>query len=90
MPPVILHHLLNVFVQLANKRGFTKQKTTMLPRAPDKKKLWSFWLGVLRWDAGLPIQHYIAQNVNSDKADLFLADIISKQKTNLRFGIVGA
>jgi hypothetical protein len=26
MPLVILHHLLNVFVQLANKRGF-KQKT---------------------------------------------------------------
>jgi hypothetical protein len=26
MPLVILHHLLNVFVQLANKRGFTKKK----------------------------------------------------------------
>jgi hypothetical protein len=25
MPLVILHHLLNVFVQLANKRGFTKK-----------------------------------------------------------------
>jgi hypothetical protein len=25
MPPVILHHLLNVSVQLANKRGFTKK-----------------------------------------------------------------
>jgi hypothetical protein len=24
MPLIILHHLLNVFVQLANKRGFTK------------------------------------------------------------------
>jgi hypothetical protein len=27
MPLVILHHLLNVFVQLANKRGLKKQKT---------------------------------------------------------------
>jgi hypothetical protein len=26
MPLVILHHLLNVFVQLANKRGFTNKK----------------------------------------------------------------
>jgi hypothetical protein len=26
MPLVILHHLLNVFVQLGNKRGFTKKK----------------------------------------------------------------
>jgi hypothetical protein len=26
MPLVILHHLLNIFVQLANKRGFTKKK----------------------------------------------------------------
>jgi hypothetical protein len=26
MPLVILHHLLNVFVQLANKRGFNKKK----------------------------------------------------------------
>jgi hypothetical protein len=26
MPLVILHHLLNVFVQLANKMGFTKKK----------------------------------------------------------------
>jgi hypothetical protein len=26
MPLVILHHLLNVSVQLANKRGFTKKK----------------------------------------------------------------
>jgi hypothetical protein len=26
MPLVILHHLLNVFVKLANKRGFTKKK----------------------------------------------------------------
>jgi hypothetical protein len=26
MPLVILHHLLNVFVQLANKRGFTKKQ----------------------------------------------------------------
>jgi hypothetical protein len=26
MPLVILHHLLNVFVQLANKNGFTKKK----------------------------------------------------------------
>jgi hypothetical protein len=26
MPLVILHHLLNVFVQLPNKRGFTKKK----------------------------------------------------------------
>jgi hypothetical protein len=30
MPLVILHHLLNVFVQLANKRGFTKKKKTSL------------------------------------------------------------
>jgi hypothetical protein len=29
MPLVILHHLLNVFVQLANKRGFTKKKKKM-------------------------------------------------------------
>jgi hypothetical protein len=26
MPLVILHHLLNVFVQLANKRGFKQTK----------------------------------------------------------------
>jgi hypothetical protein len=26
MPLVILHHLLNVFVQLANKRGLKKKK----------------------------------------------------------------
>jgi hypothetical protein len=26
MPLVILHHLLNVFIQLANKMGFTKKK----------------------------------------------------------------
>jgi hypothetical protein len=26
MPLVILHHLLNVFVQFANKRGFTQKK----------------------------------------------------------------
>jgi hypothetical protein len=30
MPLVILHHLLNVFVQLANKRGFTKKKKLLL------------------------------------------------------------
>jgi hypothetical protein len=29
MPPVILHHLLNVFVQLAIKRGFTKKTLVM-------------------------------------------------------------
>jgi hypothetical protein len=29
MPLVILHHLLNVFVQLANKRGFTKKNLTV-------------------------------------------------------------
>jgi hypothetical protein len=28
VPLVILHHLLNVFVQLANKRGFKQQKKT--------------------------------------------------------------
>jgi hypothetical protein len=28
MPLVILHHLLNVFVQLENKRGFTNKKKT--------------------------------------------------------------
>jgi hypothetical protein len=27
MPLVILHHLLNVFVQLANKRGFKQKKS---------------------------------------------------------------
>jgi hypothetical protein len=27
MPLVILHHLMNLFVQLANKRGFKKKKT---------------------------------------------------------------
>jgi hypothetical protein len=32
MPLVILHHLLNVFVQLANKRGFKQKKQ-------NKKKL---------------------------------------------------
>jgi hypothetical protein len=26
MPLVILHHLLNVFIQLANKRGFKQKK----------------------------------------------------------------
>jgi hypothetical protein len=30
MPLVILHHLLNVSVQLANKRGFNKKKTALL------------------------------------------------------------
>jgi hypothetical protein len=30
MPLVSLHHLLNVFVQLANKRGFTKKKLMTL------------------------------------------------------------
>jgi hypothetical protein len=29
MPLVILHHLLNVFVQLANKRGFTTTKNLL-------------------------------------------------------------
>jgi hypothetical protein len=29
MPLVILHHLRNVFVQLANKRGFTKKKIVL-------------------------------------------------------------
>jgi hypothetical protein len=28
MPLVILHHLLNVFVQLANKRGFKQKKNS--------------------------------------------------------------
>jgi uncharacterized membrane protein len=28
MPLVILHQLLNVFVQLANKKGFTKKSST--------------------------------------------------------------
>jgi hypothetical protein len=31
MPLLILHHLLNVFVQLANKRGFTKKKEVSIP-----------------------------------------------------------
>jgi hypothetical protein len=31
MPLVILHHLLNVFVQLANKRGLKKIITELLP-----------------------------------------------------------
>jgi hypothetical protein len=39
MPLVILHHLLNVFVQLANKRGFTKKKK--------KKKKYIFLLHLL-------------------------------------------
>jgi hypothetical protein len=30
LPLVILHHLLNVFVQLANKRGFTKKKKPLM------------------------------------------------------------
>jgi hypothetical protein len=30
MPLVILHHLLNVFVQLANKRGLKKKKKRRL------------------------------------------------------------
>jgi hypothetical protein len=30
MPLVILHHLLNVLVQLANKRGFKQKKFLML------------------------------------------------------------
>jgi alanine dehydrogenase len=29
MPLVIVHHLLNVFVHLANKRGFTKKMKTL-------------------------------------------------------------
>jgi hypothetical protein len=33
MPPVILHHLLNVFVQLANKMGFTNNKKMYQRRA---------------------------------------------------------
>jgi hypothetical protein len=36
MPLVILHHLLNVFVQLANKRGFTKKKN-VYEGLPDSK-----------------------------------------------------
>jgi hypothetical protein len=35
MPLVILHHLLNVFVQLANKRGFKQKK--ILSTAPSIK-----------------------------------------------------
>jgi hypothetical protein len=34
MPLVILHHLLNVFVQLANKRGFTKKKKKKFETLP--------------------------------------------------------
>jgi hypothetical protein len=30
MPLVILHHLLNVFVQLANKKGFKQKKKTLI------------------------------------------------------------
>jgi hypothetical protein len=35
MPPVILHHLLNVSVQLANKRGF---KQTQIPEQTHEKR----------------------------------------------------
>jgi hypothetical protein len=31
LPLVILHHLLNVFVQLAKKRGFTQQQKNIDP-----------------------------------------------------------
>jgi hypothetical protein len=31
MPLVILHHLLNVSVQIANKRGLKEQKNTKIP-----------------------------------------------------------
>jgi hypothetical protein len=34
MPLVILHHLLNVFVQLANKRGFKQKKKSTLNVCP--------------------------------------------------------
>jgi hypothetical protein len=33
MPLVILHHLLNVSIQLANKRGFKKKKTSFVGKA---------------------------------------------------------
>jgi hypothetical protein len=49
----------------------------------------SFRLGVVRWVGGLPM-NYTAQNLNSNKLDGFLVDIISKQKRNMRFGIVDA
>jgi hypothetical protein len=34
MPLVILHYLLNVFVQLANKRGFKQKKNFVLTITP--------------------------------------------------------
>jgi hypothetical protein len=40
MPLVILHHLLNVFVQLANKRGFTKK----IPRYKSSFPIIDFWV----------------------------------------------
>jgi hypothetical protein len=38
MPLVILHHLLNVFIQLANKRGF-KQKKRKKKKKKKRKKI---------------------------------------------------
>jgi hypothetical protein len=39
MPLVILHHLLNVSVQLANKRGFKKKKKKIISEDTQTKKI---------------------------------------------------
>jgi hypothetical protein len=62
MPLVILHHLLNVFVQLANKRGFTTKKkkkkvdTTAAERCSNsnlltvkRETVTMFWLFKKNW-----------------------------------------
>jgi hypothetical protein len=39
MPLVILHHLLNVSVQLANKRGFKQKNVKTAEKAEHKDKI---------------------------------------------------
>jgi hypothetical protein len=56
MPLVILHHLLNVFVQLANKRGLTKKKKKK-KNVTDKYGFLTISFGtflIVRYDRGSP------------------------------------
>jgi hypothetical protein len=45
MPLVILHHLLNVFVQLANKRGFKQKKSREYLEKLSTRSISSFTCG---------------------------------------------
>jgi hypothetical protein len=53
MPLVISHHLLNVFVHLANKRGFKKKKQMVhvwQPFAKQPLSKLSMWEGDIKTD----------------------------------------